>query len=230
MPAAPPLKPIKRTNLYEDVIEHLKEYIIVNRLQPGDRLPTEMVLAESLEVSRLSVREGLKVLESLGVVQSRPRDGTRLKAVSIEPAVNHLRFMFDVQHVPLRDIGAARQMIECAMMPNIVARATAEDFESLRQAIEALEAAAEADDLAGVVEADSLFHRTLLAANRNQALEGFGGMLQQFFHSLSPEGAMVDARRQTAEEHRSIYEALLAGDADRAAALMREHLQPYAER
>src|SRR5215204_2317032 len=89
------LAPLKRQNFYEQVIAHLKDYIVANQLRPGDRLPTEAILAEQLGVSRLTVREALKVMESLGVAQSRPGDGTRLRAFTVKPLVDHLRFMLD---------------------------------------------------------------------------------------------------------------------------------------
>ena len=56
-------------------IEHLKRYVTENRLRPGDKLPSELVLAEELGVNRLTVREALKVMESLGILQIRPRHG-----------------------------------------------------------------------------------------------------------------------------------------------------------
>jgi GntR family transcriptional repressor for pyruvate dehydrogenase complex len=221
------LRPIKKSNLYHEVIEHLKAYIVENRLQPGDRLPTEAVLAQSLDVSRLSVREGLKVLESLGVVQIRPRDGTRLRALSIQPAVDHLRFMFDVQHVPMADIAAARQIIECALMPSVLRHATEADYAHLDQAIEDYRVALEKGDLDGAVRADGVFHHTLLKATRNRALEGFGSMLQQFFRHLTPGMHPELDRSETWRQHRGIYDALRAGDASLAAEVMRVHLEPY---
>jgi GntR family transcriptional repressor for pyruvate dehydrogenase complex len=69
------LQAIKRQNIYEQVIHHLQEFIIDNSIKPGDRLPTETELAQRLGVSRQSIREAVKVLESVGVVETRPRDG-----------------------------------------------------------------------------------------------------------------------------------------------------------
>ena len=74
------LPTIKRQNIYEQVVEHLKKYIIDNELRPGDRLPTEAELAQRFQVSRQSVREAVKVLgkvEGIAIVEFTRRDIVR---------------------------------------------------------------------------------------------------------------------------------------------------------
>ena len=225
------LTPIKKNNIYEQVVEHLKRHIIANELGPGDRLPTEAVLAESLNVSRLSVREALKVMESLGIVQSKTRDGTRLQAPTMKPVADHLRFLVDVRQVSLKEIAVARQMTESALMPLVVSNAEEADYERIQASILAMEAAAAADSIDGVIEADGDFHQALLAAAKNRAVEGFAVMLQEFFSHPRLRAVALEngGYRLSVESHREIYRALRSGDAALASRLMHEHFEVYTE-
>jgi GntR family transcriptional repressor for pyruvate dehydrogenase complex len=224
------IQPLKRTNIYEDVIRHLKDHIVANKLSPGDRLPTEAELAESFSVSRLSVREALKVMESLGIVQSRTRDGTRLQAWTMKPVTDHVRFLLDVEQVPLEEIAVARQSIECSMMPLIVANADESDFERIAAAVGAMGAVVTGRNTSfdHIAEADSEFHLALLASTHNRAIESFGAMLQEFFQQLRTNLFVGnDDYESSVEEHRLMYLALLEGNADKATQIMRQHLNVY---
>src|ERR1044071_8627288 len=106
------LLPIKRQSMYEQVIDHLKHFITENHLQPGDKLPTEHVLAEELGVNRLTVREALKVMESLGIVRMRPRHGIQLQAVTMKPIVDHLQFLLRTDGVTFAEMVDARLLLE----------------------------------------------------------------------------------------------------------------------
>lgn len=225
------LTPIKKNNIYEQVVEHLKRHIVANELGPGDRLPTEAVLAENLNVSRLSVREALKVMESLGIVQSKTRDGTRLQAPTMKPVAEHLRFLVDVRQVSLREIAVARQMTESALMPLVVANAEEADYEKIQATIVAMEAAVAIDNIDDVIEADGDFHQALLAAAKNRAVEGFAVMLQEFFGHPRLRAVALEkgGYRVSVESHQEIYRALRAGDAALASRLMHEHFAVYTE-
>lgn len=223
------VQPIKKSSIYEAVIDYLRNYIVENRLEPGDRLPTETSLAKDLNVSRHSVREALKVLESVGIVQSNTRDGTRLRDLSIKPATDLLRFLLDVEQVPMHEIASARQIMECSMMSMIVKNATPEDYQRIEATIVAMEEAESTGKLTPISEADSDFHRALITATNNRAVESYGHMLQEFFHHLR-RGITDDSPQHyenSAKEHRGIFEALREGNAELAAERMRDHLEVY---
>ena len=225
--------PIRRQSIYEEVIEQIKRYILDNELSPGDRLPTEAALAERFGVSRLTLREAVKVLESHGVIQTRTRDGMRLRALSFKPVADHLRFLLDVDQVTVHEMAGARRVLECAILPLVVQHADDDDLARLDAAVAAFEAAIRVEEpgaaTAAVADADMDFHLALLRATRNRALEGFGVMLQEFFRKVRGE---VLVRRsplmeRSLEEHRAIAAAVRARDADAAADVMREHLAVY---
>src|SRR5882672_5693370 len=98
------LAPIKSTRIYEEIVRQVKAMIAEGRLKGGDRLPPERDLAEKFVVSRTSVREALRALESLGLVEIRPGEGTFVRQVSIESLVEPLALLMVSQR---EAIGAA---------------------------------------------------------------------------------------------------------------------------
>src|SRR5207253_9164354 len=81
------LGPIKSTRIYEEIVRQVKQMIAEGRLKSGDRLPPERDLAEKFVVSRSSVREALRALESLGLVEIRAGEGTVVRQVSVESLI-----------------------------------------------------------------------------------------------------------------------------------------------
>jgi len=76
------LEPIqKNVKISQKIVEQIKDIIFSGKLQPGDRLPTEKELAERLNVSRPTLREALTVLEAIGLIEVRPREGSIIKSV-----------------------------------------------------------------------------------------------------------------------------------------------------
>lgn len=221
---------IKRQRIHEQVVDHLKQYIIDNSLQPGDLLPTETTLAEELGIGRPAVREALRVMESFGIVHSRPKVGTRLKSMTMKPMMDHLRFWLDVQGVTVHEMARARLVVECAVLAEVVEQADESDFERLKAAVErarALKASGKP-----ITEADLEFHLALLAATKNRALEGFGCMLQEFFVHIRSRVMEVlgpETEDQDIEDHEQIYLALRNKDCETAQKIMKSHLHIYEE-
>lgn len=217
---------IKRRSIYEQVIDHLKTYILDNGLQPGDRLPTETVLAEQLGVSRLSVREALRVMESWGILQSKPRDGIRLKTLSMKPVTDHLRFWLDMEGVMFYHMSVARLVLEEAILPLVVENADEQDFQRMESAIECAREHARRNE--PDIDADLDFHLALNAATKNPALQSFGTMLQEFFAKMRghviPLGAPL---WQSISEHEQIVTALRNQNVTEAQRVMRIHLSDY---
>lgn len=217
---------IKRRSIYEQVIEHLKTYILDNGLQPGDRLPTETVLAEQLGVSRLSVREALRVMESWGILQSKPRDGIRLKTLSMKPVTDHLSFWLDMEGVTFYQMSVARLVLEEAILPLVAENADEQDFQRMEAAIARMREHAQRNE--PDIEADLDFHLALNAATKNLALQSFGTMLQEFFAKMRghiiPLGAPL---WQAISEHEQIVKALRNKDVTEAQRVIRIHLSDY---
>lgn len=154
--------------LYQAVQEEIKAYILANSLVPGDVLPPETELAQQLNVSRTSVREGVKSLEALGILKSRPGYGLYVSEFSFDPILDNLAYglQFDVKQ--LSDILEVRYHIEYGMVESVVAAVTPKQIIRLRRLVKQMEAVA----LEGrySAELDQRFHRILYENVDNSVL------------------------------------------------------------
>lgn len=216
-----------RRNLCEQLVERLQHHIVTQKLQPGDRLPTEIELAKQFGVGRQSVREAIKVLENAGIVETRPHHGSRLKALDTRRLSNHLRFLFELDAVSIKETVFVRRILECGAIPLVIEHADENDFQQMEAAIERMKALTQRGET--FAAADMTFHQALICATKNRILQGFGGMLQEFFAGLQGRVHFHEKEQwQSIAEHEQIYAALKNRDAVAAQRVMEQHLGTYA--
>ena len=204
---------------YEQIAERLAADIRSGLIAPGERLPSERELARTLEVSRASVREALAALQLQGVVETRKGAGT---FVSARPPVADTQ-PHDAS--PSAVLEARAQLEPCVAR---LAAARAQRDEAAENLLAAMEA--EPVDIATWNASDRLFHRQLAAMTGNPVLLAFADhvatlMDQPLWQRLRDDS--IDAAGRTrihVAEHRMIYEAIVAGDADAAAFYSLQHI------
>ncbi|NMR18754.1 FadR/GntR family transcriptional regulator [Cellulomonas fimi] len=232
-----------RTSRTDRVVEAITQLILDGRLAPGDRLPVEKDLAASLDVSRGSLREGVRALAVLGILESRQGDGTYVTSLAPALVVRPLGLVLDLQGVGHAvHLHAVRRLLETEAVGLAAAHArTTPDL--LDDAVAALAGAAEIlaatppdvaggdDDVAAAaherfLEADLVFHRTIASAAGNPVLaaliEALAGRTARHRLWRGLEQAGVEVRTQ--REHEAILDAVLDGDAERAQVRMAAHL------
>src|SRR5947208_12339953 len=123
------LAPIKSTRIYEEIVRQVKQMITEGRLKSGDQLPPERDLAEKFVVSRTSVREALRALESLGLIEIRPGEGTFVREVSIESLIEPLALVMASQREAIGELFEARRMIEPIIAGMAAPRATRDEVQ-----------------------------------------------------------------------------------------------------
>lgn len=216
------LGPIERRKVYELVAERLLQDISNRRLVPGDTLPTERQLAETLNVGRSSVREALRMLESRGLIVAAGH-GAMTVADYGNPLNASLALLVEMRDGDLRELFEIRKMIEVETAGLAAERRSEEDLARMRGAIEAMDAGI--DSAERYITGDLEFHEAVAAATGNRiasdVMHAIRGVMRRGLLSLyrvpgSPERSM--------EQHRQIFEAVLAGRADEARRRMREHL------
>lgn len=209
------LKVIKKTRIYEEVVSQIHELIRQGRFKAGDQLPSERELAETFKVSRTSVREALRALESRGLVVSRTGAGTFIADLPVESLVAPLAKLLIEEKGALADIFEVRELIEPHIASLAAERATQEDIERLKQILKKQKA--EIDEGATGVEADTEFHFAIARATQNQALERLvSGLMDLLSHSRE-ESLQTEGRSQASlESHRRILSAIEAHDRERA--------------
>lgn len=208
-------------------LQHEIMALILERgLLPGDPLPTELELVEELGVGRNTVREALKVLQAIGIVDVRHGYGMFVAKKKLDALAVTLEFhaRMSLAHsgreaVELVDV---RQALESELIAAAVDAMTPESLAAVRAAVEQMEADAARGH--SLVEADREFHRALFAPLENALLSNlldvFWAAYSGMHETLSPDA--VDLA-ETSREHRGIYDAVAAGDKELATARMRGH-------
>ncbi len=206
------------------LIDHVREQIVRGALGPGDRLPPERQLAEQLGLSRPTIRAGLKALSAMGVVHTRHGSGTY---ISTDPLLETepLRFAAALHGFTREEMFEARRMLEVAAAGLAAERATPTDIAHIADEVTNLFAAME-DRIKFLVH-DIRFHRAVAAASGNPIVASLVEMLSALYYEQrrdTAERATGPNLRDAAEMHRRIYQAIRAGDDERARQAMNEHL------
>ncbi len=202
--------PVGQSSVVSQVIERIKDALIRKDLKPGDYLPSEADLSRNLGVSKSTIREAVKMLQALGVVEVRRGQGTLVrkhpKADYISPLVFHLIMESGYPD----DLVELRLMFEPAFSVMAMQRATPQDLERIRQAMERLESSVQA--ASHIADEDIAFHLAILHATKNPLVIRIGETLFQLFKP-SISVSMKNIPERAIQDHRRIFEAFCSGDA-----------------
>jgi len=213
------IEPVVRVNLTSQVIGSIKSYISNNNLQAGDRLPSERELTKRLGVSRNILREALKSLEAIGLIEIKVGDGMYVSDFSYSSMVDHLTFALFRNSQDLQHLIQARLLVEVASLDIVAGRITPGDLERLGQLNVRIQQAPSADD---AVSADLAFHRALLKLTGNPFLYEFCTFLVRFFMKAQEIGD--PASGYVTEGHTALLAALQKKDVALAKQTMRNHI------
>lgn len=209
-PALRRLAPVQPRTMVEQAAEAVVAAAARGAFLPGDRL-VEAEIARDLGISRVPVREALRLLESQGIVVSTPYKGMRLMQVSNKGVAELMRVRAALEALALREILAGGQATETRLAPA---------WRAARQ----YEAAAEGKDAAAIVAADEAFHAELCRLSGNAVLLNLWLGLARQLSVVWGLGHDARAKPRIAEEHRGILEKLARGDGTGAQAALNEHL------
>ncbi|MBN9129180.1 MAG: FadR family transcriptional regulator [Paenarthrobacter ureafaciens] len=223
--------PVNVDRASQVIVDQIKVLIRSGKLQPGDRLPSERELCQRFNVSRVTVREALRVLETNGLLTIRvgSHGGAFLTTPSAERLGVGLADLLSLAPATAHDVTEARFIVELGTLPLAVERATEEDIAALFAMVEEAEAALKAGKYN--VELSAAFHTRIAQCTHNPAVE----MLMQSFNgplrmSLEESHTAAPMGEQGIAEHRKLAEAIQARDVEGARKLMTEHLNRTAAR
>jgi DNA-binding FadR family transcriptional regulator len=214
----------------EVVIQGIKEMLTSGELSPRSRLPIEKDLANQLGVSRGSLREGIRALAALGIVETKQGDGTYVTSLDAHTLLGPLRFLADTQQpANATDLLAVRRVLESESAALAAKLLTEDDLSALQALLSGVDRLLEDSenlDLEAVLGADIAFHNLIARACGNPPLgaliESLGGRTHRarLWRAISEQGAIEAAHA----DHKAIYLELLNRESDRARIRMAGHL------
>ena len=214
------------------IVDQIRGLIRSERLRPGDRLPSERDLGQRMGVSRVTVREAMRVLEASGLVEIRlgARGGAVVTSPSSTKIGTGLADLIGLSPLTAGEVTEARQVFAVGIIPLVVKRATDEDIAELRAMVAEHQAALRKGEYGMAMSA--AFHVRVAACTHNAAIE----MLVHSFHGpllMSLREAQVAAPlmgHRGTNEHRDFVDAVSNRDVARAEEIMRTHLGRTARR
>lgn len=212
--------------VFERVFALLRDQIVAGALKPGDRLLAERELAQRLNVSRASLREALRAMEMLGLVEIRACQGTFIQRPGLRVLQDFFGVALSLGGADMGDIVEARMAIECQAIRLACRRATPEDLARIRAALERLRATVADVGLGG--DADCDFHTAVVRASHNETLLSVYEALQALLRRSHRDRRAVAKELEgfldeLGDAHETIYRAIVAGDEDTAEREMRRH-------
>lgn len=223
------LEPVKRSRIYERIVEQIQTLIANGTFKPGQQLPTERDLARTFQVSRTTVREALRALEMAGVIEGKQGGGTFVRDVSTEMLVRPLASALLKGKRELDDIFEVRQLVEPGVARLAALRRTDDQLQRLEELLERQRAKVAAGE--NFVDEDTQFHYLLAVAADNPVLL----RLQDTIMALVRESRAdylqgPDRAQRSLANHEAILEAVRRGDGDAAQAATRQHIEAVRER
>jgi len=222
------IDPIKREPMATQVARKLVEYLLSGAIEPGTRMPSERQLAEAFGVGRSAMREAIKALSLIGLVEVRQGDGTYLRKAdsALLPEVIEWGLLLGERRT--MDLVEARQEIEIVLAGLAARRRTEQDIEDLTRMLGRME---QATAVATFVEADVQFHMRLAETAGNLALRDIHASIQALLRTwISRVLAAPGSRVPSYLEHVPILEAIVSGDPHAAQLAMEAHMVSAAGR
>jgi|APCry1669189204_1035204.scaffolds.fasta_scaffold00044_45 GntR family transcriptional regulator, transcriptional repressor for pyruvate dehydrogenase complex len=218
------IKAVEKKRAYEDVVAQIRALIDDGRLKQGDQLPTERELSETFRVSRATIREAIRTLESAKLVQSRQGDGTYVLASSEETLVQTLAAVLFNEKDTIYDIFYVRKIIEPHVAELAAENATPGEIKELATLImEHEESIAEGKS---VTKYDSAFHGLLARMSKNPIMERLLSALVDLFEQTRGEYLQNDERaKKSFIGHHEVFTAIKSRDCTAARRAMSRHLE-----
>lgn len=216
------LKPVKRKSVSSQVYEQLKAQVLHRVWLPGTKLPSENLLAQQLGVSRVSVREGLQRLVSLGLLETRHGEGTFVCEYGAGTSMNALLPMLALDPVDLFHVLEYRRIMEKGTVALVAEKATLEDIAELKRSYATM--VEQKHDVRGFAHADLDFHLELALASGNPIIMKVNSIIKDVL-SVSMENIVETlGTRDGLDYHQRIIDAIEAHDTQLAESIMEEHI------
>lgn len=221
------LRVVEKKRAYEDIVQQVVALIEEGKLKQGDQLPSERDLTEIFKVSRTTVREAIRTLESMKYLQCRQGTGNYVLAASEEDLIQPLATALFNARDDIRDIFYIRKVIEPQVACLAAENATPQDIEEMEKILHMQEECIRRGE--SIIETDSAFHNQIAGASRNRVMGrlmlALVDLLRQAREEYLTEGESNTRAKKSLAGHLAVFSALRHGDGEGAKNAMLEHVQ-----
>src|ERR1700722_3446840 len=218
---------VRRNKVYEEVAKQI-ERLILKKLKPGDKLPSERELAELLQVSRSSIRDAIRGLELMGLVEPRQGAGTIVREISAELLVNPFANALKHRRELVGELLDFRKMIEPPLAARAATHASAEEISEMEEILQRQEKTQNQGDAA--IAEDAEFHYSVALASGNSVVLKVIDTLMDLLRDTRERSLQVEGRSQKSlAGHRRILAAIKRHDGEAAKNAMRRHIEDVEE-
>jgi GntR family transcriptional regulator, transcriptional repressor for pyruvate dehydrogenase complex len=214
---------IRRKKVYEEVAEQI-ERLILKKLKPGDKLPSERDLVQMLQVSSSSIRDAIRGLELAGVVEPRQGAGTIIREIPAESFVNPLADALKHRRERVSELLDFRKMLEPPLAARAATHASAEEISEMEEILRRQERWQAQGEPA--ISEDAEFHYTIALSSGNSVVLKVIDTIMDLLRDTRERSLQVEGRLQKSlAGHRRILAAIKCHDAEAAGAAMRRHIE-----
>ena len=222
-------KEITPVRLYESVIDQIMDLVKRSELKPGDKLPPERELAEKLSISRNSLREAFRVLESRGLIKSKAGGGRYIREIRKNGYSNTENIILSLEKSSILELLEARELFEAKIVKIAAQRATIEDTELIEQVLNKM---SEEEELKYGKETDSdtEFHLAIAKASHNFVFTNIIRLHLDLLKGTREKTQQIPGRREERwREHQAILQAIKEHNTKKAGEAMLKHLRNVRE-
>lgn len=220
---------IEVISLNKVIQEKVKDYIRHNELTAGDKLPTEAELAARIGVSRTAIREALRGLEALGIIEVQHGSGRYIRHIDFSEIIDDLAYTLELTGANLKDLLEIRSVLETSFLPETMEYLTAQDLAELDEIL--MRMGEKVDQGKPFVEEDMAFHQCLFRHTDNQLLKQLLYVFWRLFSEALPESLQVSEHNDAVlERHRRLRQAVGDKDRQRAVRLLQSHFNDVKQR
>ena len=227
-PPEPEFRAVRKDRRYAQVAAQIQQLIASGTLRPGDRLPNERELAAKFGVGRSSLRDAIRTLEVMGIVESRHGSGTVVRDLSTDALVVPLASVLAQKRELVAELLDVRRMIEPALAARAAANATEAELSHLEDVLRRQEEKVRRGERS--IEEDSEFHYAIALAARNTVVLKVLDVLMDLLRESRARSLQVPGRpERSCAGHRRILRAIKRRDGPAAEAAVRKHLKEIEE-
>lgn len=220
---------MQSSKVFEQIVEQIERRILSGELRSGDRLPSERELGEQFHVSRTAVREAMKTLAQKGLVDMRPGRGTIVIDGTSRAVKHSLGLMLSVgQEEGSQKLVEVREILEPEIAALAAARATEEEIDAMREAVEIMES--NLTNANAYIIADNDFHRALARGTQNVLILRLVDSIVDLLSEQRKQIFAVDGGPERGQfHHKRLLDAVIRRDPEVARQAMRAHLRQVRE-